>query len=1046
MNTRSRILGVLCACFISSTVCSFAQANTKLDASGMRNGDTVPVGVTGVTVQSNKLTKEVSVMEIQPGTPAFGKFEVGTRILGVNGTQFEGSDPWIVLGTALTKAEASDGMLNFAVKRKTDSAPVTVQIKIPVLGAYADSFPLNCGKTTGIVNRAAEFYSGKDSLKSNYHLSGVVCLFLLSTGDDKYVPRVKEYLTQFLKPDGTVAEIGEMSWDNGYNGVACAEYYLRTGDTSVLPILQYYCDDAKRRQLYGSGWNHWGKSANPQYEAGGGLMNPSGNQMLLTMVLGKMCGVDVDEKTLTGALRYFYRFVGHGIFPISDQRSWQSFGSVDRAGASSCVMQVAGFAKGDTSIYRQAKDYLTMFGLTSWPGNLWDVIWYDISAPFRLDADPKAYHQTQQSYRWAYDLYRQPAGNFYYPPGHSALDPSDAGAAVALALTSPRKKLCISGAPLSKYAKPFTLPEQLWGNQADLAFLSPLHHKDFTKYGDVMDSVLAYTRLPLTLKRVDVRKLEPDFMLQYVRHARCEIRSAAAKALSRNKRWGDLEALLRDPDPRLRRAALDGINDYNPWFFAPPVATQALPAAEFTPAMCDAITAILNNPAEAWYVIDGAMMALSHAPVELIEKNIPRILPWTKHGDWWMRDSAFQALIGLKPDKELFLKHLPTLIDMLTRELHANPHARMIQQLQLAAKQYEPDSEVGRLIVAGWIRAGLENSDPKDPQGIDHSIAAMVNSIEVFQAVMESSPESAADLAEAIAKSSCLSTFDDKNLVKILKDKDGQVSDRYVGIYPMLENLPTADRQRLAATLFDHFRPELIKRINATKGTADLAMLDMLVELTRLRSKCHGWQAVGAPLPTERVWKFMSFDEKPESAKTSRKNAATLRVIQAPQGLENWYAPEFDDSGWKSGRTPIGVGVFMAHGHGRAWTATPKFSFKNASDWGAGEFLYARSKFEVTDEDCDFYRLSVLSDRGYHIYLNGKRIHTFAWFAHFPQYTKVMLSSDQARLIRKGTNTLAVYTTARYEKDPKSEGKEEQIGQIDLLLEGLKKQELGLSR
>jgi hypothetical protein len=46
----------------------------------------------------------------------------------------------------------------------------------------------------------------------------------------------------------------------------------------------------------------------------------STNQVLLTLMLGKMCGVDVDKKTLLGALKHWYRFVGHGAIPLSDQR------------------------------------------------------------------------------------------------------------------------------------------------------------------------------------------------------------------------------------------------------------------------------------------------------------------------------------------------------------------------------------------------------------------------------------------------------------------------------------------------------------------------------------------------------------------------------------------------------------------------------------------------------------------------------------------------------------------------------------------------------
>ena len=99
-------------------------------------------------------------------------------------------------------------------------------------------------------------------------------------------------------------------------------------------------------------------------------------------------------------------------------------------------------------------------------------------------------------------------------------------------------------------------------------------------------------------------------MLKNVRHARYEIRVGAAKALCMNQQYGELEKLLNDPDPRLRRAALDGIIDYHPWFTEPAVGKLALKAEAYTPAMTKAITRILGDPKEAWYVTDAALLAL----------------------------------------------------------------------------------------------------------------------------------------------------------------------------------------------------------------------------------------------------------------------------------------------------------------------------------------------------------------------------------------------------------------------------------------------------
>ena len=59
------------------------------------------------------------------------------------------------------------------------------------------------------------------------------------------------------------------------------------------------------------------------------------------------------------------------------------------------------------------------------------------------------------------------------------------------------------------------------------------------------------------------------------------------------------------------------------------------------------------------------------------------------------------------------------------------------------------------------------------------------------------------------------------------------------------------------------------------------------------------------------------------------------------------------------------------------WTATPDRTIANNSAWGTGEFLMMRTNFEVKDLDHDCYRISILANQGYHIYLNGQKIHTF---------------------------------------------------------------------
>ena len=209
----------------------------------------------------------------------------------------------------------------------------------------------------------------------------------------------------------------------------------------------------------------------------------------------------------------------------------------------------------------------------------------------------------------------------------------------------------------------------------------------------------------------------------------------------------------------------------------------------------------------------------------------------------------------------------------------------------------------------------------------------------------------------------------------------------------------------------------------------------------REEKEVPGWQAIGSPTPAERRWRYISFDAL--SAKDKREPLLweRFRTAALPQGLEKWMMPGFNDSAWTCGKTPVGVGVFKAHGHGRMWTATPDHAFTNNSDWGPGEFLLMRTTFELSDVDCDYYRLNLLTAKGYTIYLNGKQIKSYPWSAHFPKYEKIMLDPSAIKQLKKGTNTLAVYGMVGYEKDEKTEALHP-IGQLDLSIEGLKKSDI----
>jgi hypothetical protein len=185
------------------------------------------------------------------------------------------------------------------------------------------------------------------------------------------------------------------------------------------------------------------------------------------------------------------------------------------------------------------------------------------------------------------------------------------------------------------------------------------------------------------------------------------------------------------------------------------------------------------------------------------------------------------------------------------------------------------------------------------------------------------------------------------------------------------------------------------------------------------------WQPVGQPLPEERIWRFMSIDPTEAKDKLEKYDNRRFRDIALPAGMENWYQPDFDDSQWLKGKAPIGKGVWKHSG----------IQLDNAaSPWGNGEFLLMRTEFEVDQLNFDSYRIAILARQGFHVFLNGHKIHTYIWWADNPRYRSIVLDKQEIQHLKKGRNVLAVYANDQYDLNSS-----DHYGAIDVRIEGITK-------
>jgi alpha-galactosidase len=139
----------------------------------------------------------------------------------------------------------------------------------------------------------------------------------------------------------------------------------------------------------------------------------------------------------------------------------------------------------------------------------------------------------------------------------------------------------------------------------------------------------------------------------------------------------------------------------------------------------------------------------------------------------------------------------------------------------------------------------------------------------------------------------------------------------------------------------------------------------------------YAWKPFGPEMRTA-TWSYFSFDppEKQDLAKSNR-----YRKITFPEGMENWFMPEFDPAkaGWKTGKAPFGqMGGKLDRLRPRCSGPLCGCSEIPATLWEK-EVLLMRQTFEMPPvKDGHAYRLILggagcdRSGEGFAIYVNGK--------------------------------------------------------------------------
>lgn len=399
---------------------------------------------------------EFVVMTIDQGSPAHGELMLADVIFAANGTPFgPENDSRITLGNAIGKAEADGTPLRLSVKRR--GMPVEVDLTLPQLGAFSATWPMDCPKSEAILQNAcqslllSQLPDGEIVTDGNMgtFLGG---LLLLGAGEARYLDGARRAAYSVAGQNHRPLSLN--NWNAAYGGLLLAEYYLATGDDSVLKGLQSRCDQLAEGQMNCGAWGH-----SAPY-GGYGALNQAGIIGMMTLVLADECGVAVDADAKRKALEFFGQFAEIGAVPYGDFTADRRQLDMNGRNATTAIaMHLAGYDV-------KAKALAEPVALSYWmreeghTGGFFSMTWGPLAVHLLRPEKFRAFMDYQ---KWHYNLTRNWKGELVHIPYYEALTRFDDNAYVefggdfttggyGLLYAMPRKHLRITGAPQSIFA------------------------------------------------------------------------------------------------------------------------------------------------------------------------------------------------------------------------------------------------------------------------------------------------------------------------------------------------------------------------------------------------------------------------------------------------------------------------------------------------------------------------------------------------------------------------------------------------------------------
>lgn len=910
-------------------------------------------------------------IEIEPGSPAEAAgFKKDQVIDSINGQTLKDIDPRIQLGQIIADAEASDGVLKFMIRENAKAKEAKeVIVKIPVLGAYSKTWPVDCPKSDAIIRNFNDYVSKPDSNKG---FAGGGMLMLVANGEEKDLAVVRDWIHGMVDKDGKA-----IPWHIGFSGMVICEYYLKTGDPKAMTVIQRLVRDASRSE-YMDGWSGRGGVVGMNY--GRGHLNAGGTAVVTFLLLAKQCGAQIDDSLLNRTLIHFFRYAGRGLNPYGDDRPETSFVDNGKNGNLALAMAAAAALtpEGEESIYARARDiaamssfYTTTYMLHGHTGGGIGEIWRSAAMTLLQNTKPAQYRDFLDNRKWHYDLSRKFDGSFTILGG-AKYETTEWGGCYPWVYVFPKKSLSITGAPPTKFSKTYQLPKRPWGTAADEVFLSLEAAPDKDgKRMDLSGETLAKDSAKPLIERFQKQgELSDDEIRKYIRHPEFLIRHMVANhagGMEIHYMWQTpgkkvrpdlLEEFARDADPRVRYAGIRAsIKVFDP-------------EAEWSKKMFDYAIERLKDDEESWFVKDVCLSVVASATPDMILPHFELIESYLSHPEQWLNNGALEILAKLALDERLTERAMPIVGDFISKTMRQSTTGATLSKLRKELPQ--ASAKVQELARKALGKTYASYSAPRVAEGGLDLNPHRVGTLDRFAETLAAIPGGAEVLFE-MAKQ--------EYPEKVLPHANIFLASDFESFGPKLrEVIQPIVRDELIYQFIGKNRHKLINDVKQPSSRNALVTnsVDELVALyQKVGVRDFDWKSFGPDLRNTE-WNYFSFE--PKEKQPYDKSPWRYRSVTVPQGMENWFAPDFDATaaGWEKGLPPFGQykgKLEDNHASERnLWNMKPRTLWEN-------EVLLVHGTYKFPPlKPGHAYRLRV--DRGqgvgagdgFKVYVNGKAI------------------------------------------------------------------------